>query len=188
MKILYFDTETTGRLPWKHEIVQFAAIVEINGKIVDQLEIKIQPTKFSDIDEEAIAVHGFTVEQMKTFTPTRKAWRVIRDLFNHHVNKFDKNDKFYPAGHNVGFDLDMLQSFWRQFDRYGTGSYQNWRALDTRSLANLLVAFGKIDVPDVKLGTLCELYGIEIDAHDALSDVKATRELLYKMREESFGL
>jgi DNA polymerase III epsilon subunit-like protein len=40
---------------------------------------------------------------------------------------------------------------------------------------------GKIDLPDYKLSTVCAHYGIDIKAHEALSDIQATRELTLKL-------
>jgi len=37
---------------------------------------------------------------------------------------------------------------------------------------------GQLSLPNYKLQTVCEHFGVQIDAHDALSDIKATRELL----------
>lgn len=184
MKILYFDTETTGTQPWKHEITQFAAIVEIDGKVVEEVNWRCQPTNWDDIDPGAIETTGITVEQLRTFDHPSVMMKNIRELFDRHIDKFNRDDKFYPAGHNVGFDLDFLNAFWKKHgDKYGTGSYQNWRSLDSRVFANFLAASGKLDCADIKLSTLCDFYKIEIDAHDALSDIRATRELIRKMME-----
>ena len=98
-------------------------------------------------------------------------------------NRYDKTDKFYPCGHNVVFDLNFLNNlFQTNGQKYGTGAYQNWRAIDTRVMANIAAFDGKLDVKDVKLETLCKHFGIEIQAHDALSDIRATRELFFKLR------
>lgn len=183
MKILYFDTETTGIDPKIHEITQFAAIVEIDGVPVEEVNWRCQPTNYEAISPEALQTTGVTVEQLKTFPHPTEMMKNIRSLFDRYINKYDKADKFWPAGHNVSFDLDFLQAFWKKHsDKYGTGSYQNWRSLDSRYFANFLMAAGKLHgIPDMKLATLCGHYGIEIDAHDALSDIRATRLLICKM-------
>lgn len=182
MKILYFDTETTGIDPKVNEITQFAAIVEVDGEVKEEVNFRCQPTNWEAIDPQAIETTGVSIDQLKTFEEPQFMMIKIRKLFDKYIDKYDKNDKFYPAGHNVSFDLEFLQSFWKKHaDAYGTGSYQNWRSLDSRIFANFLMATGKISCPDVKLGTLCQLLGIEIQAHDALSDIRATRELIKKM-------
>lgn len=182
MKILYLDTETTGIDPKVNEIVQFAAIVEIDGEVKAEVNIRCQPTNWDVIDSKALETTGLTLEDLKGYQDPKIAAMQIRDLFNKFINKFDKNDKFYPAGHNVGFDLEFLQAFWRKhIDAYGTGSYQNWRALDSRVFGNFLAAAGKLTGVDMKLETICNQWNIPIIAHDALSDIRATREVIKRM-------
>lgn len=184
MKILYFDVETTGTDSSKHEITQLAIIVEVDGVVKEEVNWRCQPINWSSIDPQALEVTGITIEELKKQQLPQLMFVQLKDLFNRHIDKYNKNDKFYPAGHNVSFDLDFLQNFWKKHgDSYGTGSYQNWRALDSRVFANFLTATGKLYLPDVKLSTLCEHFEIEIDAHDALSDIRATRKLIRKMIE-----
>lgn len=180
MKKLYFDVETTGTNPKVNEIVQIAGLIEIDGKVEEEFNFNIRPTN-ENINIEALEVIGKTIEELKEYPEPRKVFEQLREILDKYIDKYDKQDKFYPAGHNVRFDLDFLQSFWSNFDKYGSGTYQNWRALDTRVLANILVSENLIDVEDIKLETLCEFYEIEIDAHDALNDIKATRKLYRSM-------
>lgn len=182
MKILYFDTETTGLDPQVNEIIQFSAIVEIDGEVMEEVNLKFQPTDLGNIDPKALEVTGYTVKEMKEWDMPQQAAPKIVSLFNKYIDKYDKSDKFFPAGHNVQFDLDFLQSFWkRHIDNYGTGSYQNWRALDSRVFANFLNISGKLDIPNIRLETICTAWGIEIKAHDALSDIRATRQVIKNM-------
>lgn len=182
MKILYFDTETTGTDPKVNEITQIAGIIEIDGKAVDQFNLRCQPTNWEAIQPEALETTGIGIEQLKTFPEPKVMARELLLIFDRHIDKYNKADKFYPAGHNVSFDLDFLQSFFiKHISKYGSGTYQNWRALDSRVMANFMFATGKYDeqeIPNVKLETLCNHYDIEIDAHDALSDIQATKALI----------
>lgn len=188
MKILYIDTETTGTNPAIHEIIQIAAIIEIDGKVAEEVEYKVQPTKWDSIDSAALKVTGKTIEDLKKNEHPHKVYTKFVSILDHHIDKYDRNDKFYPAGHNVTFDLEFLQSFFKTcYNPYGMGSYHNWRSLDTRILANFMIASGKLSVPDVKLGTLCSHYGIFLDAHDALHDIRATRLLHKAMINQLFN-
>jgi DNA polymerase III epsilon subunit-like protein len=184
MKVAYLDLETTGTDPKLNEMIQFAAIIEIDGEVVEEVNIKCQPTRWENVSKEALEVTGLTLEGLKTLPQPKEAFTQIKALFDRHIDKFNKTDKFYPAGHNVTFDLDFLQAFWKQHgDIYGTGSYQNWQCLDSRILANFLRFKKKIEVENNKLETLCKFYDIELKAHDALNDIRATRTLIKKMME-----
>lgn len=180
MKILYIDTETTGTNSQKHEIIQIAALIEIDNEIVEEVNLRIRPTNWETIDPEALKVTGKTLEELKTYMDPKMAFITLKGIFERYVNKYDRNDKFYPAGHNLGFDIEFLQAFWKKYgDAYGTGSYQNWRFLDTRILANFLCSHDLIKPLNVTLGEMCKMYNIHLDAHDALNDIRATR-LLHK--------
>ncbi len=173
-KVLYFDCETTGTNPLEHEIIQFAALIEIDGKVVDTLSLKARPER--PVDPAAMAIHG--LEGLDNEMSQADLKGRIQLFLDKHIDKYDKADKFFPCGHNVYFDLQFLNElFTRHGAQYGTGVYQNWQMLDTRYMANLLIFNDKLDVENVKLETLCKYYGITIKAHDAMSDIQATRKL-----------
>lgn len=178
MKILYFDTETTGTNAQKHEIVQLAGILEIDGVVVEEFNYRCQPTMWDNIDPEALEVTHKTIEELKTYDRPQTVYSQFRAMLDRYVDKYNREDKVYPAGHNVGFDIEFLQAFFKRHgDPYGIGSYQNWRFLDTRIMANYLCAYGLITPKTVTLGELCKIYSIPLDAHDALNDIRATRKL-----------
>lgn len=179
---MYFDTETTGISPRNNEIIQFAALIEKDGEIVEEINVRSRPLKPENINPEALRVTGLSLDELEKYPHPAETIKEIKAFFERHVNKFDRADKFFPAGHNVIFDLDFLQAYFiGQGEKYGTGAYQNWQALDTRVLANFLVYQGKLSVPNIKLETLCQHFQIPLIAHDALNDIKATRLLMKKM-------
>jgi len=195
MKILYFDTETTGTDAKIHEITQFAAIIEIDGVVKEEVNFRCQPTRWESIDEQALRTTGITIGELKCFDPPTKMYEKIVQLLDKYVPKYSRMpDKFYPAGHNVQFDLDFFDAFVRQhgdaaIKKWGSVTWKNWRALDSRVLANYLMLEDKLNhqygpLPDVKLATLCEHFKIPLNAHDALSDIRATRLLTKALRTQ----
>jgi DNA polymerase-3 subunit epsilon len=180
-KILYVDVETTGLKPDFHDIIELAYIIEVGGVVKDKNCLKIQPFSYENVDMEAIEVSGNTIEQIKTFTEPRLAYRKFVDALGKHCNKFDKNDKFTPAGFNCRFDLDFLNQFFiKNGDKY-FGSWQTWKGLDPLPILHFLNFSGKIDMPKYTLEESCKFFGIEIKAHSAESDIDATRNLLLKL-------
>ena len=67
MKILYFDTETTGTDPLRNDIIDLAVIIEVDGKVEHEESIKMQPLDYSTVELKALEVNGMTIEQIKTF-------------------------------------------------------------------------------------------------------------------------
>jgi len=124
-KVFWFDVETTGLDPKIHGIIEFAGLIEIDGEVVNQLSIKMQPHAGAVIEQSALDVTGITEKDIKGFMPHVTACRMIEAFLNKRCSKFDKNDKYYPAGFNVRFDLDFLQVMFKKMDKYGLGSYLN---------------------------------------------------------------
>lgn len=178
MKRLYFDVETTGLDPQKQDIIQFACMVEIDGEIKEAMDITMQPFDYDAISPEALLVHGRSVEDLKTYQTPQQAYAEIVKLFGKYINKYDKSDKFQPAAYNAHFDMDFLKAFFAKNGNVYFGSYMTWRTIDPLQLLYFLDGMGEISLPDYKLETACKHFGIKIDAHDALSDVTATIELI----------
>jgi DNA polymerase-3 subunit epsilon len=180
-KILYFDTETTGLDPVKNDIIQLAGLIEIDGKIVEEFDLKCQPHSYENIQQEALNTHCFTLEQIKGFPSPVSVKNNFCAILAKHCDKFDKGDKFYPAGYNCRFDLDFIaQWFIKCKDNY-FGSWQNWRSIDPFPALCVMDYKGEITLQNYKLETVAGHFGIELKAHDALSDVKATREIIRKV-------
>ncbi|NMW17987.1 MAG: 3'-5' exonuclease [Chlorobiaceae bacterium] len=178
-KVLYFDTETTGLEAGTHGIIQLAALMEIGGDVVESFNMKFQPHEGALINPDALKVSGTDPEELKSRTSSTDAYREFLKFLDRHISKFDKTDKAYPAGYNVAFDLQFLDAWFRHHgSQYGSGSYQNWKKLDPLPLLHLWDYQGTIALPDYKLQTVCKAFFIELEAHDALSDILATRALL----------
>lgn len=182
-KALYFDTETTGLNSWKNDIIQFACMVEINGEIVEEWETKVMPLDFTSIEPKALEVNGLTMAMLKTYPHPREIHQQMCKLFGKYISKFDKVDKFAPIGYNVKFDVDFLQNFFKKCDDKYYGSWFSWRLVDPIYTLYEMDYMREIALPDYKLSTVCAHFGIPLKAHDALSDIRATRELLKLLQQ-----
>jgi len=181
-KVLYIDVETTGTNPAKHGIIQIGAIMETSGIIAEEFNLKCAPHHGADIDDEALQVTGTSRDELQNRTSSENALHEFRRFLNRHIEPYDREDKCYPAGYNVHFDLDFLQQWFRLHgNKYGIGSYVNWRRLDPLPVLFMKDFSGALNLPDYKLETVCCHFGIEIEAHDAVSDIRATRQLLAKL-------
>lgn len=180
-KILWFDTETTGTDPSRHGLLTISGMVEIDGKIMEEFDFRTRPFPDQDIKPEALLVNGLTVHTIAAFPEPRETYAELARVFDRHINRYDKTDKFYPAGHNVRFDIDFLKQFFVNNGNQYFGSYLKYQALDTMCLAHGLFHAGVISPPDFKLATLCAYFNIPLDAHKSMDDIRASRELAKKM-------
>lgn len=183
-KIFYFDVETTGLKAGYHEMVQLAYLIEVDGNVEVENSIWIRPEKPDLIKPELLELLGKTKADLMEGIHYSEAYITLLADLEKHCSKFDRIDKFYPAGYNVSFDLDFLVAFFRLNEDQYLGSWINWKSLDPLPILRFLDYKGKLDLPDYKLGTVCEHYGIELNAHEAMSDIRATRTLLKKFLKE----
>lgn len=187
MKICYFDVETTGILPGKHDIVEIACVIEINHNVVNEFAFELQPFDYTTIDEGALSACNTTVEDLKKRMLPHVMYPKLLREFGKHVNKYDRSDKFYPAGFNVRFDIDFLGDFFRKNNDQYYGSWFNWKAIDPLPILNWLDLTGKVHLEKRTLSHACEYFGIELgQAHVALNDIRATRELIKLLWKEYF--
>lgn len=144
-----------------------------------------QPNSYQNIDPGAVAVHGITVQRMKTF----QSQSDMLDKFIAYLKSF--NVKFIISGFNVSFDRRFLSSMFSK-----NGKESEFFALfdlqlhDTFNRAQSVKK--EIGSENIKLETLAKHYGIHIDAHDAISDILATievdRHIGKLLKEEEFTL
>ena len=182
MKIFYFDTETTGTNPYKNGIIQISGIIEIDGEVKEEFNFKSKPFPADEINDEALEVSHTTKEMLESYDEPAKTYRSIINLLEKYCNKFDRNDKFYIAGYNVKFDADFLRQFFSKCGDQYFGSWFRWELIDALPIFHFINYLGKIKLENYKLSTICDHFGISLDAHDAMNDIRATREVIKKIK------
>jgi len=183
-KVFYLDVETTGTAHWLHDIIQLAYIIEIDGKVVERYSTYVKPFRPENTDPKALEITGIKAEDFDKFPDPEDVYKDLIAVMSKYVNrhdKNDKNDKFYPAGYNVKFDVKFMQNFFKLNDDKYYGSWFNWKLLDVLSMIYVGDYMGEFELANHKLVTVCEYYGIELKAHDAMSDIQATYTLFKKL-------
>jgi len=178
VKVLYFDTETTGLDPVKNDIVQLSGAIEVDGKIKESFDIKMQPHSYNNVSKEALEVHDMSLDTIKTFQPPLKGYYEFTGILKKYIEKFNKEDKLYPAGYNVGFDVNVLAEFFKKCNDKYLGSWWNWKAIDPLPVLRWMDMKGVLSLENYKLETVCKHFGIPITAHDAMSDIMATIKVI----------
>lgn len=185
MKLFYFDTETTGTDPKRNAIVQLAYIVEIDGKVIREGNMLIKPFEGAKIEPEALKVNKRTEEEItqEPFKDFFASYKYFVRMLDTHIDRYNREDKFIMVGHNVHFDANFLSEFFKKNGDKYYGSYFGTQ-ICTRVLLSYMGYKGLIKLHNYKLVTACQHYDIELDAHDAMNDIRATRELFLKLQEE----
>ena len=187
-KILWVDTETTGTDPTRHGLIQVAMIAVVDSCVAGEFSMVADPFAADVVDSEALAVRGLTADDLMTGTPPFELHNEIKRFLGRYVDKYDRADKFVPAGYNVVFDVRFLRAFFTKcHDKY-FGSWVMPYTLDLLPVVRFLSVSGLLDVPDCKLSTICAKFGVALDeAHDAMSDIKATMSLYETLLEHIPG-
>lgn len=182
MKIIFIDTETTGLNCKHHDIIQIAGLVTEDKKILDEFNFKCQPVNWDSINKKALQINNTTLEDLEKYELPQATFIHFLKVLEKHFN----GEKFIIAGQNVkAFDWRFVVSFWENHKRYADPDFEFYfdenKSLDLLDISRPLKKHGLLDVPNVKLGTIVEALDITVEGelHDALADIKATKEGFY---------
>lgn len=189
MKVCHIDTETTG-LTEAHGLIQVSGIIEIDGKAVEEFDVRMRPFKGDLVSSKALEVNGLTHEIL-TCLPMPAAGKAELDsIFERYVRKFDKKDKLWFVGYNAWFDWNIMQAFYKKSSDKYFGSFFFYPFIDTAVLAGMCLETERCNMKNFKLATVATKMGILYDKeklHDALTDVKLSREIYWRFKNAARG-
>ena len=186
MKILFFDTETTG-LPknWKapvHQLDNWPRLVQIawlvydsNGNLLEEHDYVIKPVGFI-IPSGASAVHKITTEKALEIGSDLLT---ILNIFSSSINACD-----LIVAHNYSYDYNIMGS-----ELLRNGLENSLYEKEHTCTMNASTEFCKIPGPyGYKWPKLEELYKILFDesfnAHNALDDIFATARCFWELKKK----
>ncbi len=191
-KVLWLDVETTGLDCRKHGLREVGFIIEIDGVEVDKGVFKINPftytTKDVVIDDYALEISKVSIEDLESYDSSSYCFKELMKKLVKYVNVNDKNDCFVIAGYNTAFDIGFIKEWFKEMGLLD--SYKDlfhYKSLDVFSIVFALRHLGINSAENDKLETMCNYFDIEIEAHNALSDIEATKKL-YELICEKFIL
>lgn len=160
-----FDTETTGLLPHKDDVVQLGAVRVLNGRIIEGEQINQLVNPGRPIPPGSTKVHKVTDAMVHGQPDIRAVSKRFHDFSRDAV----------IVAHNAPFDMAFLH---RQAK--DTGVTWDHPILDTVLLSAVLFGASERHTLDA----LCERLNVTIPTelrHTALGDARATAEVLVKM-------
>ena len=164
MHAVVIDTETTGLDARTARLVEIA-VVHVNGLEIERdaaLDQLLNPGV--PVPKSSSQVHGLSDSDVKGAPRFAGIASALDGLI----------DGAVVIGHNVGYDLAVLDREYAHADRAWTVP----RALDVRALARLAAP----DLASYSLDALCDWLGVEISTrHRALPDALATAQLFVQL-------
>lgn len=138
-------------------------IIIVNGEKTEVIYQLIDPGVH--IDEGNTAIHGIRDEDVLGKPNFMSFWRTIKNQIN---------DDAIFVGHNVRFDLRKIHEDLIEFDYVFNSS----KIIDTMDVAKKHHYQMVTSRGDLKLDTLANIFNINFNHHNALSDIKTTKEVL----------
>lgn len=162
--IMTFDVEATGTSFVEDEVIQIAAIVGGKDGVKAVLDVLVKNDKSVG---SSYHVHGFSDEYLAQHGKSKE------EAFSYLLEFIEKNNVQVYCGHNVQFDIRMLQQMGSRLGKEFKCEFAD--VFDTLALATKYVK----NVRNYKLGTLAEYFGTEAKPnHNAYFDILATFQVL----------
>lgn len=188
--IICLDFETGGLNPAKNPATQVAyqAFDLDTYKPTLEFSTYIQPYDDLKLEDEAMKYTGITYQQLASGIDSKAVVKKMCDDFSEANTANTHTKKPILLGHNIGFDIGFLCYLFNKH-KVDLGKYLNCNKnylgieiptfIDTLSMAKQKWA-NDIKMTKFNLTACCQKAGVEItDAHSALNDVKATKELFF---------
>lgn len=180
-KILFYDLETTGVYPHQNGIHQIAGIVTVEGKVIEEFDIKLKPHPKCKIEKQALDVAGITQADLDSYQPMEDGYLKLINILDTYVDRFNKRDKMHLCGYNNrAFDDRFIRRFFEYNRNKFFGAYFWSDSMDMLALMSYTLRKKRHLMENFKLGTVCNFVGIpfnEEEAHDGLYDTRKTMEL-----------
>ena len=190
VKICWIDVETTGTYHWKHSVIQIAGIIEINGGIVREFNFDIRPHPLALIEDSALKVTGKTKKEIMQYPDQVFIKNNLNVVLKEYVDPFDKMDKYFFAGYNSHFDNNFMRAFYKQTGDNFFGSMFWSGSIDVMVLALDYLKEKRPTMANFQLMEVAKTLGIDINkgkAHDALYDIRITRQIYYQLKKIQNG-
>lgn len=159
------DVETTGLSPGDHRVLQIAVQqIDRTGASGEAWATLVDP----DCDPGPVHIHGITRDRLRGAPAFAQVHATLTTMISGRVF----------VAHNAAFDAAFLAA---ELKRAGAAHVIDQR-LCTMALARRL----ELDVPDHRLATLAEYYGVrQARPHDARDDVRVTAEVLARLMADA---
>lgn len=163
---LCVDLETTGLSPKTDKIMEIGAVKVKDGRIIDTFQTFVHPGKA--LSERAAELTGITQNDLANAPLIGEALPQLVEFA----------EDLVLVGHQLLFDYSFLKraavNARLAFEKNG---------IDTLKLSRQFLP----QLPSRRLCDLCEHYGIELQAHRAMEDARATHFLYQKLCGDFFS-
>lgn len=184
MHKIWLDFETSGLDDKLCGITQLAFIIENeDGDVLDMGNYNIKPFEGALIQATALEVTGKTYDQVMSFENEAVVLEAFLFILEKHINPKMRDQNFTVAAYNSQFDVKFL-SAWLERNGKNYFHYFNYHSVDPLALLRILRWENEVNLPSLKLSKVYKaIFDKEFDAHDALADILATKQVYYYLKD-----
>lgn len=174
--LIFIDTETGGLDPDVHSLLQIGYVIENPNWQTHRNEMVISKHNYTTT-EQAMKINNLDLDFIREVGNTEDY--AVREIINHIARTC--TTKPVVIGHNVNFDIGFMKAIFKRTG-YDYESTFNHRVVDTMSILRALNHAGIIPDTACNSAGAFKFFGIDNEnAHTALADAKATRELYWRL-------
>lgn len=189
--LFWFDVETTGKLPWIHDIIQLSYVVTCEQDTLLERNLLFQPHSYENIDAKVLEDNKTSIEDLRDREmKADDAYKIlVQDLTSIGYTGRYGAPKLVCAGYNVAkFDMQFLDRFFKKC----TTDKHFWYFFRWSPYIDVLpIVIGRTHMAHVRglMEHLPEKYHLQptyemafgetANFRDAFADIKATRRLYY---------
>lgn len=189
MKFLLYDTETTGlntKTCGLHQLSGMVLQYDQDSRefaILETFDYHIRPISGKMVTQSALDIGNLTIEQLRAYPEASKVFATFTELLSRHVDKYNREDKFFQVGYNINFDKEVLRQWFTDLGDKYFGSWFWPNVIDLMSDATRILANVRPYMENFKLGSVAEMLGAKVPfdkLHDSMEDVYLTLEIMKK--------
>jgi ATP-dependent DNA helicase DinG len=168
VKFIALDLETTGLNPNLDSVIEFSAILFVEGKLTERLTFLCDPG--FEISNEIETLTGISTQMVKGRAAFESQIPAVLDFIG----------DLPLVGHNIGFDLGFMKSYLKRSTNYRRVRIKNV-LYDTSLLAQAFYFY----LHNHRLSTVSDYCGLSTKgAHRAESDALNTGKIFLRLIEE----
>ena len=185
IKNIFLDLETTGTDYLRHGIYQIGGVVKYEN-IYQEFEFKCDIFAEDEINPAAFDPQKTNVipDDLRGYPDPME----IHDLFintvlSKHIDRYDKQDKFWFINFGAEFDAKFLRRWMESCGDNYFGAWFWYPVIELQSLAGELLKEQRPKMENFQLATVCRTLGIPVDdskTHTALYDAKLAMQIYEK--------
>ncbi len=176
---LFYKLETTGLDYRRNGIHRIVGIIEVNGSIKEEFDLKVEPYPGCVLDAGALSYCGLTADDLDLYPEFAFVHSKLSNILLKYCDPYDSKDKIWLVGfNNRNFDDLFFRTWFEKVNTVFFGSVFWPDTLDVLVLASQYLIDRRSTMPSFKLHRVAKELGIVLtDEKNTVWNVELIREI-----------